>query len=557
MVAPPVLRPDRLPLLPATGAVAAAWLALTPSLLPRPALLQGALCAVAALFGYAVGAVLGWVLRTTGLGGAVRRLTGTSRRRVRLLLCGVAVAGTVAMLVSHLRWQRELRDLVGVEPVGLAYVAVIVLAAVAGFGLLLVMARALRAAGRRVGTRLSRVLSRRVTAVLGALVVAVAGYALIDSVREGRLGGHLDGVFALFSDELSTDVPAPTSEHLSGGPGSLITWEEIGQEGRDFIANAPSSETISEFSGRPAEQPVRAYIGVGSSREVTLHEQARLVVAELERAGGFERSVINIATATGRGWVNENQIRALEYIWDGDTATVSMQYSYLPSWMSFLVDGQRVQEAGRLLFEAVYARWSELPSGDPPLLVVSGESLGSFGGEAAFSGAQDLARRTSGALFVGPAGGNRLWSQFTAERDSGTPQILPVHQGGQIVRFSDDGECWPGDGPWPGPRVGYLQHANDPVTWLSGELVFGRPDWLTEERGPGVLPQIRWIPVVTALQLTVDQLVANDVPDGQGHAYGQAPVRAWAQILPSPGWTDADTERLVAEIARQQIDEAG
>ena len=39
---------------------------------------------------------------------------------------------------------------------------------------------------------------------------------------------------------------------------------------------------------------------------------------------------------------------------------MTMEYSYLPSWLSYLVDQDRARDAGRELFDAVYARWSEL-----------------------------------------------------------------------------------------------------------------------------------------------------------------------------------------------------
>ena len=42
----------------------------------------------------------------------------------------------------------------------------------------------------------------------------------------------------------------------------------------------------------------------------------------------------------------------MEYMYNGDTAMVAMQYSYLPSWISFLVDKERAREAGRDLFDA-------------------------------------------------------------------------------------------------------------------------------------------------------------------------------------------------------------
>ncbi len=58
------------------------------------------------------------------------------------------------------------------------------------------------------------------------------------------------------------------------------------------------------------------------------------------------------------------------------------------------------------------------------------------GSPASFSGAQDLANRTGGALFVGPTNNNVLWSRFTAERDEGSPAVLPVYDRGETVRFA-------------------------------------------------------------------------------------------------------------------------
>ena len=57
-----------------------------------------------------------------------------------------------------------------------------------------------------------------------------------------------------------------------------------------------------------------------------------------------------------------------------------------------------------------------------PKLYVFGESLGSFGGENAFSGEADLANRTDGALFVGPPSFNPLYREFVDARDDGQPR---------------------------------------------------------------------------------------------------------------------------------------
>ncbi len=550
MKAPSPIRPDKLPLLPALSALIWFWLALTPSLLPRPALLQGVLCAVAALIGYALGSIADWALGSTGL-----KLSDNQRRLARRTLLGLAVVGTVAMLIFNTLWQGKLRDAVGAAGLGISYFPVLLVVALVLFALILVISRSLRAAGRGLGRRLAKRVPPRLAGVLAVVLVLLLSYGAFNRVLVDNVVERLDASFMVINQEFSTDRPAPTSEFLSAGPISGVKWKSLGRQGRVFISNAPSAEQISAFSGEPALQPVRAYVGVGTDGDIDLRDEADQAVAELDRLGGFGRAVINVATGTGRGWVNENQAQALEYMWGGDTATVSLQYSYLPSWMSFLADGDRSQEAGRLLFEVVYAKWLTLPEDARPKLVVSGESLGSFGGEAAFSGAQDLRERTSGALFVGPTANNRLWSQFTQERDPGSPEIAPIYRGGETVRFSADGKNWPGDSvTWEGSRVGYLQHSNDPVTWWDWGLAFNKPDWLIEKRGENLRPYMTWLPVITMLQVGADQAMANNVPVGQGHLFGTAPVYGWAQILPSEGWTTADSDRL-AEVIEKRVAE--
>ena len=53
-----------------------------------------------------------------------------------------------------------------------------------------------------------------------------------------------------------------------------------------------------------------------------------------------------------------------------------MQYSFLPSWLSFLVDKENARQAGQALFEAVDAMVRSGRRAQRPKLVVFGESLG-------------------------------------------------------------------------------------------------------------------------------------------------------------------------------------
>jgi uncharacterized membrane protein len=197
------------------------------------------------------------------------------------------------------------------------------------------------------------------------------------------------------------------------------------------------------------------------------------------------------------------------------------------------------------LFEAVDELVKQRPEGKRPKLVVFGESLGSFGGEAPFLSLNNLIARTDGALFSGPTFNNTIWTDLTRNRDAGSPEWLPIYEKGDYVRFAARPENLdrPAD-PWFTPRTVYLQHASDPIAWWNPDLLFSEPDWLREPRGYDVSGRMQWIPVVTFLQVSADMAVAVDVPDGHGHVYVKDVANAWAKILQPPDWTPDKTERL-------------
>jgi hypothetical protein len=126
-----------------------------------------------------------------------------------------------------------------------------------------------------------------------------------------------------------------------------------------------------------------------------------------------------VITTTGTGWVDPDAAGSVEYLHARDTALVGLQYSSLPSWISFLVDKEEAAEAGVALYRHVHRRWSQLPADERPRLIVFGESLGSFGAEAAFRGGDaagslaNLVAGSDGALFTGPTASNPIWDQLT------------------------------------------------------------------------------------------------------------------------------------------------
>ena len=342
-------------------------------------------------------------------------------------------------------------------------------------------------------------------------------------------------------------VHRPASSLRSGGTGSLIPWDTLGWQGRTFAATGPTASDIEKTMHARAHEPIRAYAGLASANDT--EARAALAVHDLDRAGGFQRKNLLVVTTTGSGWVNPANADTFEYLSGGDSAIVAMQYSYLPSWISFLVDESKARDAGRDLFDAVYDRWSKLPPGARPRLFVSGESLGSFGGETAFSGEHDLSNRTAGTVFAGPPNSNTLFTAFRTGRDAGSPEIQPVYKDGRTVRFTSDATAgFPPQGkPWNGTRVAYLMHSSDPIVWWSPSLVLNEPNW-SAEPGKDELG-ISYLPFVTFWQVTADLLFATSVPDGHGHTYRSEYVDAWNAVLRPAAVTGNDLARLKSKTA--------
>ena len=220
-------------------------------------------------------------------------------------------------------------------------------------------------------------------------------------------------------------------------------------------------------------------------------ERAELAARDLERAGGFDRDVLAVVTSTGSGWVDPDGALALEILHSGNTAIVSQQYSYLPSWVAFIVHRDRAAEAGQALYEAVHKRWVELPEDSRPQLIVFGESLGSYGAEEPFIGEDaadsltNMADGASGMLFTGPTAGNTIWKQFTDDRESGSPFWRPVFDGGTTVQFANrPSDLEPPDPAWEQPRILYVHHPVGPRRQL--ELVVDLAQAAVDARAAGV-----------------------------------------------------------------------
>ncbi|MGU3584444.1 alpha/beta hydrolase [Rhodococcus sp. C26F] len=519
---------------------------LTPSLLPRDWLFQGLIGGINAAIGYGVGCVVGWAVARFLL--PARRWWPPPLPVLRAIKVAVPVAAVLASLVALVLSageQRQLAALMGVEGTTTSgYLRTIVLS-VAVAAALIALWRGLRDIVRWVSmllmrrTRMPLGLAR----TLGVLVVVLATFMLIDGVLIRGTYAIVNQAFGLQDDTTRPGAIQPVDPAKSGSPESLAAWETLGFEGRNFVSRGLDAEELTAVNGSPAPEPIRVYVGLDTAP--TPEERIDLVLAELERTGAFDRSTLVLIPTTGTGWVNPTAARAMELVHNGDLAMVAWQYSYLPSWISFLADREKAAAAGKMLIERVHERWSQLPEDDRPDLFLYGESLGTQSGEGAFDSLAEIRAQMDGVLWVGPPNSNRLWRQLVERRDPGTTEVQPVYADGLVVRFADSREAiHEPDTPWLSPRVLYIQHASDPVVWWSPDLLFSRPDWLSEPPGHDRLPQMRWFPFVTFWQVSADLTNAAGVPDGHGHNYGSAVLEGWIEITQPEGWTENDTERV-------------
>ncbi len=177
--------------------------------------------------------------------------------------------------------------------------------------------------------------------------------------------------------------------------------------GRRYVAARPSADDIARFAGPVAKAPLRVYAGLPAGD--TPEARARLALAELKRVGGFSRKALVVITPTGTGWVDPSGIDALEYLYRGDVASVAVQYSYLSSPLTLLLDPDTGGATARALFREVYGYWRTLPAERRPKLYLHGLSLGALNSERSFQLFELLDDPFNGALWSGPPFAATQW----------------------------------------------------------------------------------------------------------------------------------------------------
>ncbi|PMR74501.1 hypothetical protein C1H69_13595 [Billgrantia endophytica] len=516
---------------------------LTPSLLPRTFYTQGIISGLSFSAGYALGYAGHWLWAYLELPEPGPRAERTIKR-VAAAIC-VVIAAFFLWRASE--WQNTIRGLMemgevrGLQPV-IAFIALLI------FLVLLQLARLFRRTFRFFSRHLRRYIPHRVSNVIGLAVAAILFWSIIDGVIFTQALRIADNSYQQLDELMQDDLLPPGDPMATGSADSLISWEALGSRGRRYVTRGPSAEELSAFFGEAAPSPIRVYVGLNAAE--TPQARARLALEELIRVGGFERSVLLLATPTGRGWLDPNAQDTVEYLHRGDIATVTAQYSYLPSHLSLLVESAYGVESARALFQAIYDYWTTLPDESRPRLYLHGLSLGALNSDRSFDLYDIIDDPFDGALWSGPPYRSTTWDAVTRSRDPGSPAWLPTFRNGAVVRFMNQyQDLEEPDADWGSFRVAYLQYASDPVTFFEPQSLYREPEWMREPRAPDVSPDLRWYPIVTMLQLLADLSIGR-APPGYGHAIAASHyIDAWLSLTEPDDLTDAELHRIRAHFA--------
>ncbi len=516
---------------------------MTPSLLPRSPLFQGLLSGVVFAFGYGIGCFLLFLWQYLEL----PKLKGRALKRTHIIFFIIGMVILVCALGNWTDGQNSILQVMNQELVAPHQSLFLVISLIFSVAVILIaLGRLILRWFRFVIKKMHKFVPRHVSNFIGFVLALIIFIGLVNGVLVRSAIDLLDSVAATANNLIEDGKQIPTDPLKTGSGESLVEWNTLGREGRNFIADGPSAQEISDFSGTTALEPLRVYVGL-QSRE-TLEERAALALEELKRINAFDRSTLIISTPTGTGWMDPYAVNTIEYILGGDTVNVTSQYSYLSSQATLVFYPKKASMEAEALFSVIYDYWKTLPHDSRPKVYLWGLSLGSFGSERSAKLHDIMYDPIDGALWTGPPFVNKLHGDIVDNRNPESPQWLPTYEDGSLIQFVSNNvdKSEDVDAPWGDMRILYLQNGSDPMAFFSEDLFYKNPDWLTGERAPDVSPLLVWRPIVTFFQVAFDLIVSvSAAPLGYGHNYSPVDyIDSWIMLMDPDNWTDDMTVRL-------------
>lgn len=474
----------------------------------------------------------------------VRPIASVLRSAPVLVALGAGTAGTVQHLRSKsLRIEEGVPERPDMPPL-VRSIGIGALAAAGAIGL----AALERATARGIGAGISRA-TRHPGG--GAVTGHLISLGVIGAVVYGMGFRYFRQAEREMSEPDAVLSDSPKSPRVSGGTGSLVSWDPLTREVRRHLATATPKERIASVMGKLAQSPIRVYIGLHSAP--TEGERVQLALEEIERTGALDRSLLVLCSPTGSGFVNYAASAAWEYLSRGDCASVTLQYSSRPSWLSLdRVDEGR--EQNRAMWTALAKVIAKREPEKRPRVVVFGESLGAHTSQDPFLGSGTRGFKELGierALWFGIPQTSRWALEVQDPRNT---DVEP----GEVIRVTNVDTLDHIDRDASPARYVMVAHEDDAVTLFSPSLLVEHPWWLGNKRPAAIPKEASWSSPTTFLQVAVDAKNAGGamkpgVFSSIGHDYRGDVVRAVRFAFDLPA-TKAQTDAVEKALEKEELE---
>lgn len=490
---------------------------------------------------------VGRLMETASIGGivydSVSRIGGKESKRYKIIPVTVGALVATGLLYrgrAMLEERRKEVDTVSEDPTNkiipatIAAVIVLQVVRVIGFGI--------RSTGKGLESwlgpgPLKKNVARIVNAGLWSSIAVGAywsGVSKIGTANEKMEPGYTE---------------PPTNPNVSGSSKSISSFTDIGLQGRRFVTDVITPEQIKSVTGKKAKaSPIRAYIGFNSDRHYH-SARAEMAMAELRRTKAFDREYLLLVSPTGTGWIDQTMIEAAEILSGGDIATCVVQYAKYPSFLALqkVVSGRR---QFRQLLWAVNMHLAGMSASKRPKIIIFGESLGAWSSSdtvmhTGIDGFDHYAIHR--ALWVGMPGlakwGKIEHGETALNIPEGTVEVFDRPEQFEKLNQKQKDNL----------RAVILNHDNDPIARLRPKLLVKRPKWLTNGNpGRGVPPKMEWSPIVTFFQTAIDAGNAMRVIPGEFRSHGHD-YRADMAYFVNDAYQFGGSKTLVKKVVTFQI----
>jgi uncharacterized membrane protein len=253
-------------------------MSMSPTLIPRPDTIQGIISGLALAAGYGVGVFSIWLWKYFEL----PQPADKTQSRLQIISGSFFLLITVISLWRASIWQNSLRELMGMETDAFVQPVVVGLIAVAVFLAVLLLGRLFLITKQFLARKMEKYVPPKVSFVLGLITTFILFWLIFNGFLISLLLRMADSTYQQVDALIEPDIEQPADPMKTGSVESILSWEEMGRQGRRFLTEGPTASDIRAFTDSTTMDPIRVYVGMHASED--FEERADLALQEMIEA---------------------------------------------------------------------------------------------------------------------------------------------------------------------------------------------------------------------------------------------------------------------------------